>query len=486
MDDLKRAIESGAGEIHVNHLSGAARAFFLSSLLTDLERPCLLVLPSAKDAARFYRELVFFLPGALTGPLPEQRRLYDFPVYDISPLAGLSPHRDVISRRLQALYVLISGKNPIVVTSVETLLLKIMPKATMIQSIELLEPEEEFDREDLLRKLEANGYSRTSLVEERGDYSVRGGVIDIFPPLYPQPVRLEFWGDRLESIRHFETLSQRSTEPLKECVLLPSSEIVMDSAALTRARSMGRIPIPPEGGTFPGQEAWLNHFYSRPDTVFDYLPKEGLLIRLDPHRMEREAKKFAEKFLKDTEKYREGAFERDRPFPELENILSSYEDMTPLFQARRRIDFSELPVGEGDEGAVVLNIEGVSGVDDGLDIRMAGRGKISMAPLADRVSGWLRSGSRVVLVCRTEQQAQRLKEILDNYRVEVNEVVEGWHEVKGGNGLSICLGRLTRGFSWPETGIHLISEDEIFGPKRARSRSKKGLEGEGPAWTGLS
>ncbi|MFH1488127.1 MAG: transcription-repair coupling factor [Pseudomonadota bacterium] len=487
MDDLKKAVEDGSREILVNHLSGAARTFFLSSLLTDLERPCLLVLPSAKDAAQFYRELVFFLPGSLTGSLPEERRLYDFPVYDISPLAGLSPHRDVISRRLQALYVLISGKNPIVVTSVETLLLKILPKEMMIQGVELLEPEEEFDREDLLRKLEANGYSRTSLVEERGDYSVRGGVIDVFPPLYPQPVRLEFWGDRLESIRHFETLSQRSTGLLKECVLLPSSEIIMDSGTMTRARSMGRIPMPAgEGGSFPGQEAWLNHFYSRLDTVFDYLPEKSLLIRLDPLRMEKEAKKFAEKFLKDTEKYGEGAFESGRPFPELENILFSYEEMTPLFEARQRIDFSELPVGGGEEGAAVLNVEGVSGVDDGLDIRMAGRGKVSMAPLADRVSGWLRSGSRVVLVCRTEQQAQRLKEILSNYRVDVIEVTADWHGVNRRKGLSICLGRLTRGFSWPETGIHLISEDEIFGPKRSRASSKKGLEGEGLAWSGLS
>jgi len=101
------------------------------------------------------------------------------------------------------------------------------------------------------------------LVEERGDYSVRGGVIDIFSPLYPLPVRLEFWGDRLESIRQFDPISQRSMNQSKEMILLPAGEIIMDEPNISRARSMGRLPRQPEDGMgFPGQEAWLNHFLS--------------------------------------------------------------------------------------------------------------------------------------------------------------------------------------------------------------------------------
>jgi transcription-repair coupling factor (superfamily II helicase) len=218
---LKKWIQEGARALRVTGPSGAARVYFLACLLMDIQRPCLVLLPRAKDANRFYRELEFFLPESYVRTESGERRLFDFPTYDISPLAGLSPHKDVITRRLQALYSLTSEKHPIVVTSIETISLRILPKESMIKALEYMEIGEDVEREKLLQRLEADGYLRTSLVEERGDYSVRGGVIDIFPPLYSYPVRLEFWGDRLESIRHFDPLSQRSTKHLKEFVLLP-------------------------------------------------------------------------------------------------------------------------------------------------------------------------------------------------------------------------------------------------------------------------
>ena len=100
-------------DLRITGLSGTARGFFLSQLLMEVERPYLVVLPRQKDANRFYRELEFFLPEFwVNGDLGE-RRLYDFPAYDISPLTGLSPHRDLITRRLESLYALTSEKNPV-------------------------------------------------------------------------------------------------------------------------------------------------------------------------------------------------------------------------------------------------------------------------------------------------------------------------------------------------------------------------------------
>ena len=238
--ELKKWIDEGITDLHVTGLTGAVRAYFLAGLLRDMERPSLIILPLAKDATRFYRELGLFLSES-NGASPErERRLFDFPIYDISPLSGLSPHGDVISRRLESLYRLTAEKNPIVVTSIETIYLRILPKKSLIKAIEYLEVQEEVRREDLLHGLESKGYLRTSLVEERGDYSVRGGVIDIFPPLYEQPLRLEFWGDRIESIRHFEPLNQRSTNQLNEMVLLPANGLFLRrSAGRRRFRRMG-------------------------------------------------------------------------------------------------------------------------------------------------------------------------------------------------------------------------------------------------------
>jgi transcription-repair coupling factor (superfamily II helicase) len=484
---LERWLEQGFKELSVTGISGAARVYFLSQLLTKQDGPSLVVLPNAKEAHRFYEELKFFLPDALAFADPGERRLYDFPIYDISPLAGLTPHRDVVTHRLEALFALTSEENPIIITSVESLILKILPKEALIDALEYLEVGEEVKREALLQRLQINGYLRTSLVEETGDYSVRGGVIDIFPPLYSQPIRLEFWGDRIESIRHFDSVGQRSTEHLKDMILLPANEIVMDNHNIQRARSMGRLPNRFQDGLFfPGQEAWLNHFYASLDSLFDFFPQDGLLILVDPHRIKGENTRFQAKFFKDAEKYREETEERESPFPEIDGLILPQADLEPILESYQRIAFSELPVEKQSPSAKHLHIKGTYPVDEGLEVNVSGRGRVSMAPLAEKISQSLNLGSKVILVCRTEQQAVRLKEILHNYGVEVDEWVDRWSMLSRGKGLSICLGRLSKGFAWPDLGIQVISEDEIFGSKRSRPKAPLIAGSEAVSLTGFS
>jgi len=310
-------------------------------------------------------------------------------------------------------------------------------------------------------------------------------VIDLFPPLYSEPVRLEFWGDQLESIRYFDPQNQRSREALKEIVILQANEIVMNRENIMRARSMGRIPAPiGNAGSFPGQEAWLNHYYARTDSLVDYLPETGLLILLDDNQLEKEAPNFMQRFHKEADTCREEAEELKRPFPELDGILLAEEEIQDLLRKHQRLYLSELAVERASEQS--LHLKGNFLVADGLDLSLVGKGRVSMAPLAEKVTQWKASGSRVVLVCRTEQQAHRLAEILGNYQVNVDELVGQWTALSPGRGLSLCLGRLSKGFAWPEVGLCVISEDEIFGPKRASVRMPGRMEGRGLDWTAFS
>jgi transcription-repair coupling factor (superfamily II helicase) len=483
---VKEAVDKGVKELHVTGLSSSGRAYLFSRLLPDLERPCLIVLPTAKEARRFYKELEFFLPAYFTSGDPDARRLYDFPIYDISPLKGLSPHPDIVARRIQGLYALTWVRGSVVVTSTEAVLFRLVPKGALGNALEPMEAGEEVDRERLLNKLEACGYQRTSLVEERGDYSVRGGVIDLFPPLYSNPIRLEFLGDTLESIRHFEPLGQRSLANLKEFTLLPANEIIMASENIRRARSMGRLPTLVKGVcSFPGQEAWLNHFYPRLSTVFDYLPQTGLLLLMDPFQIRKESKAFVERFSKERETFRVEAEERKKPFPEIEGIALDPEGLEQAFHRFQGILCGDFVVESVRQGSSIsLHISGGFKVDEDLTLKLSGKGRVSMAPLAEKLSAWLDRGARVVLVCRTEQQAGRLREILRNYEVEVNHMAGRWVEVPFGKGLFICLGRLSDGFSWPSENLIVVSEDEIFGPKRSFARAGT-LEG-GINWTAFS
>jgi transcription-repair coupling factor (superfamily II helicase) len=472
LDTLKTWINEGAKDISVASISGSARSYFMAELFVEIERPFLVLLPNAKDASRFYRELSFFLPETYSLHEPGERGLYSFPAYDLSPLSGLSPHRNVVNRRIRALYALTSEKNPIVITSLEAVLFKIMPKSALIKALDYLEPGEDVERDTLLKKLETSGYLRTSLVEEMGDYSVRGGVIDVFPPMYSAPVRLEFWGDRLESIRHFDPETQRSTTHLKELSLLPASEIIMGDENLKQARTMGRLPVQAEGGCFPGQEAWLNHFYPELNTLFDYFPSDGIIIPVNPMNIDAEKQRFVARFQADVEKYRHEATDRIAPFPDVEGILLSGEDISSVIEKKQHLSFKELNIEGSGASTKTVDIRGTSEIEGDMEVRLSGKGKVSMAPLADKVSGWVKMGARAILVCRTEQQAERLKEILAGYGIEIQEVCENWYKADERKNVSICLGRLAKGFAWPELGLYVISEDEIFGPKRAGAKKK--------------
>ncbi|MDQ1334757.1 MAG: hypothetical protein QG552_1707 [Thermodesulfobacteriota bacterium] len=467
-------------------LSGSAEAYVFARILAGLDRPCIAVLPDRKDAERLYKGLRFFMSGPEADEASSNLRLQQFFPYDMSPLTGLSPHRELVTRRIRALYSLTSDTNPIVVTSIEALCFRILPKASLLNSLEYLEPGEEVDREALLGRLEANGYQRTSLVEERGDYSVRGGVIDIFSPLYPLPVRLEFWGDRLESIRQFDPISQRSQGPLDEMILLPAAEILMDKPNVQRARSMGRLPGPETGAGFPGQEAWLNHFYPHLDTLLHYLPEKGIIALFDPHRLESEALKADRRFQKDQEKFREESALKGAPFPELEGVFVLFQEIDRQIQTHQRIAFSELNLNEGASPDAVLSIQGRFQLEDDLELRLTGSGRVSMAPFAQKVASWLAARARVVITCSTEQQANRLKEILSNYDIQAERVVQGWHQIPERAGLSLCLGRLSTGFAWPDIGLYVVSEDDIFGAKAAKGRLKKGPRKDGLSWSSFS
>ncbi|HUU81214.1 MAG TPA: transcription-repair coupling factor, partial [Acidobacteriota bacterium] len=455
--------------------------------LADLQKPCLIILNSTREAEKLLKEVQFFMSNSNSSSLLETTRLYEFPLYDISPLTGLSPHREGVSRRLQALYALISGKNPIVITSFEAVFFRILPKEALIRAIEYFEAGEEVDRDLFVRRLEICGYQRTSLVEERGDYSIRGGVIDIFPPLYTLPIRMEFWGDRLESVRQFDPLSQRSQNHIKEIVLLPAAEIIMDKDNIKRARSMGRLPPSYEDGMrFPGQEAWVNHFYPRLDTLFHYLPKEALITLFDSHRAESACQRMKEKFERDVESLRKEAAEKGNPFPETENVLIPFEEISQSLESYQQLDFTGVELGQKNAPERTIHITGHFDIDDDLEVRLETKGRVSMAPLAEKISEWLASRASVVLVSRTEQQTNRLREILANYEVQVDRIVQCWADIPPGTGLSMCLGRLSKGFTWPDIGLYVVSEDEIFGAKKARSRQKGKARESALTWSSLS
>jgi transcription-repair coupling factor (superfamily II helicase) len=234
--------------------------------------------------ARFAAALGFFHPGINT---------LTFPAWDCLPYDRVSPNGEIISRRIDTLTRLTAGEaGPfIVLTTVNALVQRVPPRRLFNGRVLTLGKGGRIPLDRLQSFFRNNGYLRTDTVREPGEYAVRGGIVDLYPAGAAQPIRLDFFGDTLESLRSFDPLTQRSTGTLAEFVLRPVSEVLLDEAAIHRFRTRYREAFGAAGSDDPlyeaisagrrqaGMEHWLPFFYETLETLFDYLP--GAAVSLD-------------------------------------------------------------------------------------------------------------------------------------------------------------------------------------------------------------
>ena len=243
----------------------------------------------ARDAARSaaFREALQF-----SGPEIE---VLDIPAWDCQPYDRVSPHAGIVARRMTALSRLTRAKSSserprVITTTIDCLLQRTPPRKLIAAESFSAAPGNVVKLDELALWLEANGYSRASTVHETGEYAQRGGLIDLFPPGAPSPIRLDFFGDTLESIRSFDPETQRAIGQLRALDLTPMSELRLTSDTMRRfrqsyaalfggeTRNDGLYEAVSEGRRYPGMEHWLPLFYERMDTLFDYIGSAPLLL----------------------------------------------------------------------------------------------------------------------------------------------------------------------------------------------------------------
>src|SRR5207248_9073376 len=234
--------------------------------------------------SRFAAALELFHPGI---------EVLTFPAWDCLPYDRVSPNSEVTSRRIDTLTRLAarSGKTPLIVlTTVNALVQRVPPKNLFDGRMLTLGAGGRIPLDRLQSFFRNNGYFRTETVREPGEYAVRGGIVDLYPAGADQPVRLDFFGDTLESLRSFDPLTQRSTGTLEALTLRPVSEILLDDTAIQRFRTRYREQFGAIGSDDPlyesvsagrrhaGMEHWLPLYYETLETLFDYLPKTAVSL----------------------------------------------------------------------------------------------------------------------------------------------------------------------------------------------------------------
>ena len=214
-----------------------------------------------------------------------QLEILRFPAWDCLPYDRVSPSAEISARRLATLARLATpAKGPLIVlTTINAILQRVVPKGTIASATFAASPGQWLDSNKLIAFLAENGFARTGTVVDPGDFAVRGGIIDIFPPGAEAPIRLDFFGDTLESIRSFDPQSQRSMATLRHFALNPANEVLLTTEAIGRfrkgyAEAFGGIDISDplydsvtNGRRYQGQEHWMPLFHAQLDTIFDYL-----------------------------------------------------------------------------------------------------------------------------------------------------------------------------------------------------------------------
>ena len=456
-------------------LKGSSLPYLLSQNIKSGSGPFFIIAASSNEAEKIYGDLSFFLG--------ENAKVHMFPHWEVLPYENLSPHPAIVSERLKTLYSLATDEVHAVITTVPSAMQRVMPKTAITDMIDYLIVGEETPFDDFLIGLVSRGYVRTLHVEEMGEFSVRGGIVDIFGPSMNFPVRIEFFGDEVESIREFELESQKSTGvALEDLTLLPAGEVYLNpqkGKALTRTIKIrgveGGAPREHldeilnsfrEGISFQGIEFFLPDFYPETSTLFDYLPEKMTFIRLDNEEILYKAAEFEKNFAEGFEK----SLANGWPFPEPQTFYLTAELLKARLDERPSLLVGGVNIGESE--SVKIDIE--NNGDIRTLISGAKKEKSPLELLAEKISQWRSDGISLFFSAHTRGQGERLGDLLISHGVNVS-IKEGPPDFKETReGIPLYIGDLSTGFKDLNGRFVLISEEDIFGERhKRRGRLKK-------------
>lgn len=411
-------------------------------------------------------------------------RTISFPAWDTVPYDRVGPNSDIVARRVAALAKLSLGsrKAPtLVLTTVNAILQRLPPADFIRASLKQMASGQRIDMSRLIARLQRAGFTRTGTVMEAGEYAVRGGILDLFPPGRANPVRLDFFGDTIESIKSFDAETQRTLKPVQKVVLMPISELAIGEAATSRFRSRyielfgGNTADDPlyeavsAGSRYPGEEHWLPLFHERLDTLADYAPDAA--ISFDHRADEAVRQRFdqiAEHYEARTQAFEVEAFGAPpyKPVPPELMFLDgkAWGDLLAQRQVYRVSPF------ETGEGANVRSWSGNAGRTFAAE-RLAGDVNVFDAVVA-HIAALQRNNRRVIVAAWTPGARERLIGLLGDHGLEETRKVESYDEALSlpGNVTPMAVLGLEQGFATPELAV--IGEQDILGDRLVRPRRK--------------
>lgn len=470
--DIIKSIKSKRYPVGIYGASESGRGYIIDGIFESIDKSMVIVTQSDMEAKNLYEDLILYTNEVYYFPAKEMV------FYNIDAISG-----DLRWARLKVINQILNDKKKIIVTSIDAFSAKYTPHEMFIEYSMCLHENEEVNLNEISKKLIQSGYERVEIVEGKGQYSLRGGILDVFPTCSTYPYRVELFGDEIESIRTFNTESQRSIEKVNKLEIFPAKEIITSEEVLQLGKERLKnefeniastdknkerieklrkvlnrnIEALEETSSFETIDSYLNYFSKDTESLFDYF-KDYFFV-LD--EVQRCKGKLDSTYLEFEENFT--AFsERGDIFPGQGNLLINKEQVLESFEEKNTIFFEGLAkTSNWLRPSEIVNIVQVTlnNYQGQLDL------------LIDDILSKKSAGYKTLILSGTRARGERLvgtlrdRGIESSYRDNIDNIQFG--EV------AITFGNQLKGFEYPEYKICVISDREVFGEARRKLTNKK-------------
>lgn len=443
------------GIVNISGISDSRVAPICARIINENPGQCLVVTPTYIGAKRLASDLSFFA----------DKRIYVLPTDEEKFVSYEAKSRDTMLERLRIMAAVAEGEDCIVIAPASVAIKKLPPKEVFLSHTLILEVGEEADQKETMQALIDMGYERVPLVYAKGQFSVRGGILDIFTPYLDLPVRIEFFDTLVEDIRTFQVESQRSVEKLHNVDIFPAELMVREKEAFEKAkkritRAYHNLPERRDQlldsidnmTNIQHLENYMDYFYDAPAFLWDYM-KDKIVIMDDPNRIYEGVETRSKELKLDFEVF----LEQGKVIPSDIKNFSGKKELLEIYQLPKVFLCTPFP-------------RAVKGVDAYEEIRnvqsrqtLSYNGKMDM--LERDLHKYLDNHYKVTIVCSTQDRYRNIQEFLAGCYLDGRVWVE--------------KGSLTSGMDFPEEKICYITDGDIFGTyKRKRRKSSSKTKGQ--------
>lgn len=499
--DLVEALDAGRSHLQVLGAGGSLKACLLADLSRRIERPLVVLTPSASDARVLATDLGLFASGAPEDDSAFVDTVAHYPEFDVGPFHNASPERKLMMQRLSALHLLQAERAPrYTVAPIQAALRKTIPASALRRLTRRFELGDEMANEELRAYLVDCGYTEVPVVEDPGTYAIRGDIVDVFVPGERHPLRIERWGDEISEIRTFNAETQRTVEERIDCEIFPVRQEILDDDSVELARRKLRelgdelqhpssevreiVADLQAGLHFIGIDALLPALHEETSDLFDYVPDDALVILVDPDTLLDEANNLVANRAEEYER----ALEKGELVYGLDDYYRDAAKMVDWVRGRpARLEFRRVAMEPADAQAFQL-----PGDEDSFEFRARPNTDVvrlrkekrgaeqTVKQVVELIQGWKQRYGRICFACRTAGQVDRLVSLLKSYgedALDLEPPIDVTEPVPPPAGLiEVYKADISGGFRSEHLGLCLISGEEVFGQRVATYSQKSVTE----------